>query len=86
MVPSESAPQELSNEWSCQQVSTILNLLGNFCVLPLVREITISPFRTWITNVENALFCTWISHNVLVHCATSPYALKSQGFTSLLKT
>jgi hypothetical protein len=24
MVPSESAPQELSNEWSCQYVSTIL--------------------------------------------------------------
>jgi hypothetical protein len=23
MVPSESAPQELSNEWSCQQVATI---------------------------------------------------------------
>jgi hypothetical protein len=33
MVPSESAPQELSNEWSCQYVSTILNILGNFCVL-----------------------------------------------------
>jgi hypothetical protein len=30
MVPSESALQELSNEWSCQYVSTILNFLGNF--------------------------------------------------------
>jgi hypothetical protein len=25
MVPSESTPQELSNEWSCQYVSTIVN-------------------------------------------------------------
>jgi hypothetical protein len=24
MVPSESAPQELSNEWSCQYVPTIV--------------------------------------------------------------
>jgi hypothetical protein len=43
MVPSESAPQELSNEWSCQYVSTILNFSGNFCVLPLVTEVAISP-------------------------------------------
>jgi hypothetical protein len=43
MVPLESTPQELSNEWSCHYVSTILNILGNFCVLPLVTEVTISP-------------------------------------------
>jgi hypothetical protein len=36
MVPSESAPQELSNEWSCQYVLTILTFFGNFCVPPLV--------------------------------------------------
>jgi hypothetical protein len=36
MVPSESAPQELSNEWSCQYVSTTLIFLGNFCVPPVV--------------------------------------------------
>jgi hypothetical protein len=30
MVPSESASQELSNEWSCQYVSTILNFGGQF--------------------------------------------------------
>jgi hypothetical protein len=35
MVPSESAPQELSNEWSCREVSTIINVLGNFCVRTL---------------------------------------------------
>jgi hypothetical protein len=29
-------------EWSCQYISTILNFLGNFCVLPLVTEVTIS--------------------------------------------
>jgi hypothetical protein len=28
MVPSESAPQELSNEWSCQYISTILIFLA----------------------------------------------------------
>jgi hypothetical protein len=43
MVLSESAPQELSNEWSCQYVSIFLNLLGNFRVPPLVTEVTISP-------------------------------------------
>jgi hypothetical protein len=43
LVPSESAPRELSNEWSCQYVSTIVNVLGNFCVLPFVMEVNISP-------------------------------------------
>jgi hypothetical protein len=36
----ESAPQELSNEWSCQYLSTI----WTFCVPPLVTEVAISPF------------------------------------------
>jgi hypothetical protein len=45
MVPSESAPQELSNEWSCQYSSTILNFLVNFCVPPLVTEVTIRPLK-----------------------------------------
>jgi hypothetical protein len=43
MVPSESAPRDLSNEWSCQYVSTILYFWGNFCVPPLMTEVTISP-------------------------------------------
>jgi hypothetical protein len=34
MVPSESAAQELSNEWSCQYVSTMLHFWGNFDVCP----------------------------------------------------
>jgi hypothetical protein len=38
MIPSESAPQELSNEWSYQQVWTILKVLGQFLCL-----VTISP-------------------------------------------
>jgi hypothetical protein len=38
-------PQELSNEWSCQYASTILNLFGNFYVLPLVTEVTISYLK-----------------------------------------
>jgi hypothetical protein len=42
MVPSESASQELSNEWSCQYVSTILNVLANFFVLALVTEVIIT--------------------------------------------
>jgi hypothetical protein len=29
MVPSESAPQELSNEWSCRYVLTIFNFFVN---------------------------------------------------------
>jgi hypothetical protein len=43
MVQSERAPQELSNEWSCQNVSAILNFLDNFSVPLLVTEVTISP-------------------------------------------
>jgi hypothetical protein len=42
LVPTESASQELSNEWSCQYVLTILNFLGNFCAPPLVTEATIT--------------------------------------------
>jgi hypothetical protein len=39
MVPSESAPQELSNEWSGQFSmfrQSLKNILANFCVPPLV--------------------------------------------------
>jgi hypothetical protein len=36
MVPSESASQELSNEWSCQYILTVPSL---------VTEVTISPQR-----------------------------------------
>jgi hypothetical protein len=43
MVPSASAPQELSIEWSCQYVSIILNVFVNFSVTPLVIDVTISP-------------------------------------------
>jgi hypothetical protein len=42
MATSESPLQELSNEWSCQYVSTILNVFVNFCVLPLATSVTIS--------------------------------------------
>jgi hypothetical protein len=34
MVPTDSAPQELSNEWSCQYASTVVNFFGTFCVPP----------------------------------------------------
>jgi hypothetical protein len=44
MAPSESAPQDISNEWSCRYVLTILNFLSNFCILPLVTEVAISPY------------------------------------------
>jgi hypothetical protein len=40
MVPSESAPQELSNEWSYQYVSTKV-FVAISVVLPLVTEVTI---------------------------------------------
>jgi hypothetical protein len=36
MVPSEIAPQELSNEWLSQYVLTIMHGFGNFFVPPLV--------------------------------------------------
>jgi hypothetical protein len=42
MVPSEGAPEELSNEWSRQYVLTILNFWGNFCVPSLETEVTVS--------------------------------------------
>jgi hypothetical protein len=46
MAPSESASQELSNEWSCHYISTILNILANFCVPVLVIEVTASPLKS----------------------------------------
>jgi hypothetical protein len=52
MVPSGSAPQELSNEWSCQYVSTILNVWGNYCVAPLATEITISPSPFFVSKIR----------------------------------
>jgi hypothetical protein len=49
MLPSESAPQELSNEWSCQYVSTILNFgtiyvtrPGDFCHHQSLKMATLS--------------------------------------------
>jgi hypothetical protein len=51
IVPSESALQELSNEWSCQCGSPIVKCFGgNFCVLPLVTEVTIQASSTWRVN------------------------------------
>jgi hypothetical protein len=38
MIPSESAPQELSNEY-VHMFRQALNVLGNFCVPPLVTEV-----------------------------------------------
>jgi hypothetical protein len=52
MVLSESALQELSDEWSCQYVSAILNCLGNFCVPLLVTEVTIGILRREISNLQ----------------------------------
>jgi hypothetical protein len=37
--PENRKPQELSNEWSCQYVKTILTILGNFCA-PMVTDMT----------------------------------------------
>jgi hypothetical protein len=38
MVPSEIATQGLSNEWSCQHASTILNIFCNFCDCPALGD------------------------------------------------
>jgi hypothetical protein len=64
LVPSESAPREHSNEWSCQYALTILNFWGNFCVLPLVTEVSISP---WRVNIGNWYISQYIP---LVHVIT----------------
>jgi hypothetical protein len=55
MVPSESATQDLSNEWSYQYVSTILNL-DNFCVLHLVTEVTNKSKRCLISGKIHSLY------------------------------
>jgi hypothetical protein len=46
MVTAGSAPQELSSEWSCQYVSTIIIAWANFCVPPWVTEVTITQSLT----------------------------------------
>jgi hypothetical protein len=45
MVPSESTPQELSDEWSCQYVrfDNLKSSWGNFCAPPLVTEVNMRP-------------------------------------------
>jgi hypothetical protein len=50
VVPSESDPQEFSNEWSYQYVSTILYFWGNFCVLPLLKEVNMSVLRREVSQ------------------------------------
>jgi hypothetical protein len=61
MVPSESAPRVLSNEWSCRYVSTILNFLGNFNVSPFVTSPSVLKelkvlmhFMDWHLNIYNS--------------------------------
>jgi hypothetical protein len=52
IVPSESAPQELSDGWMVLSVSfdnRQSKFLGNFCVPPLVTEITINEARLFYT-------------------------------------
>jgi hypothetical protein len=38
MVPSETAPRDHSNEWSCQYVSTILNYFGGQFLCPAIGD------------------------------------------------
>jgi hypothetical protein len=49
MVPSESVPRELSNEWSCRYVLTTLNFLGYFCVLSLVTPSGVKELKVQST-------------------------------------
>jgi hypothetical protein len=41
MVPSESAPQELSNEWSCHLGFDNLRFFGKFLCPAIITEVTI---------------------------------------------
>jgi hypothetical protein len=45
MAPSESAPQELSNERSCQRVLTILNFGGQVLSPAVVRMLCLGRIR-----------------------------------------
>jgi hypothetical protein len=49
MVPSESAPQELSNEWSCQYFSTILD--NFFIPLALADRSHHQSLRMWRSSI-----------------------------------
>jgi hypothetical protein len=80
MVPSESA-QELSNEWSCQYVSTILNFSGNFCVPPLPAEVAkghtatsvTKGHRNWLNNFKLS------KHTDMTHSLESSRGALSDG-------
>jgi hypothetical protein len=51
-------PPESAQEWSCQYVLTILNLLGNFCVPPksIVRYDYYSVYYSTITQTTQGSF------------------------------
>jgi hypothetical protein len=49
MVPSESALQELSSEWSCQYV-------GNFCVRPLNPKYWVKNLHVFHKTERNVCF------------------------------
>jgi hypothetical protein len=72
MVPSESAPQLLSNEWSCRYIPPILKFWGNFCVTP-VTEVTVSPY-----SVNSGKRIIWTLFKYL--------NIESRGQTSVLHT
>jgi hypothetical protein len=71
IIPSESAPQELSNEWSCQYVSTILNFCAISVSVALVTEVTISTWRVK-PNLGKSLYfdcpSLWMRRKIEIPC------------------
>jgi hypothetical protein len=63
MVQSESALEELSNEWSCQNILTISNILDNLCVPPSVTEVHHQSLRScYLIPQVNFRECHWLIH------------------------
>jgi hypothetical protein len=73
----DSTSQEPSNEWLCQYFLTILYFLGNFCIPPLVTEVTISPNELKLQSRSNTQISLvyvdqTVPHIILLHCQIDP--------------
>jgi hypothetical protein len=72
MVLSGCAPQELSNHWSCQYVSTILNFLGNQSLKSYIQAMNFAGILT--TNKFQSFYMTLLHQCTMPAIASMHYA------------
>jgi hypothetical protein len=77
MASSESARQKLSNELSCQYVSTIFKIvLGNFCVNPTLGD---GSHHWWFIHKETGSVIWAATVSVSVSQSVSPFWIRNMS-------